>query len=71
MYMYRELMVEKFKQSCSILVVCVGKGGYSDCGACRSGMWLETGTLGRGHVCLCRLEEHGRRDLVMTVPGGR
>ena len=50
---------------------CFGKGGYRDCGACRSGMWLKIETLGGGHVCVCRLEERGRRELVMMVPGGR
>ena len=63
--------MKMFKQRCSIFVVCFGKGGYRDRGACCSGIWLETGTLGGGHVCLCRLEERGRRGLVMTIPGGR
>ena len=31
---------------------------------------LDIGILGGGCVCLCRLEERGRRGLVLTVPGG-
>ena len=29
-----------------------------------------TGALLGGHLCLCRLAERGRRELVLTVSGG-
>ena len=31
---------------------------------------LDIGILGGGRVCVCRLEERGRRGLVLTVPVG-